>query len=271
MSVNIIISIIISISLCSFTVAEEKDLLIQGVKSYKEGNYLGTVQLMEEVIEENPGSALAYYYTAISYVMLGDTAKARESYDKVIVLSPGSQLARYSEIGKRLMETKPVKNDEKTIEKDEITSDFYEEKVEKDMKERNLKFIIEKINRDKKISPEEYQKFEDFSPDKSMERPNNEEIQKAMQVLMQAGISPGMPAGIDTGVMNPQLMQMSMLTGGMSGQQNNNPMNMLPMLMMMQGQNNGSTQDNYNPQFIQSMLNNMMMPNMMDFSDKRDY
>jgi len=273
MTLNILISLIIGMSVSSLAFAEEKELLIQGVKYYKEGNYLRTAQIMEQVAEDNPGSALAYYYIGISYAKLGDANKAELAYEKVIGLSPESQLGRYAKIGIRHLKEYPAEKTTEITETLDDTSALYAEQVEREMKDRNLKFIIEKINRNKKIDPEEYRKFEDFSPDKSMGRPDNEEIIKAMQVLMKAGLNP-YANNQNPAAMNPQLMQMNMMAGNMYGRSNNNnPMDMLPMLMMMQAQQNGSGmgQENYNPQFIQSMMSNMMMPDMMDFSEKRDY
>lgn len=274
---KLLISVLLSVLLVSLVFAAEESedikLLIEGVKSYKEGNYLGTVQTMEDVIGINPGNALAHYYMAISYVRLGDAEKASEAYNKVIVLSPGSQLAKYSQIGKKIMYPQQETLDQ--VKQEATPADFYNENVEKEMENRNLKFLIEKINRNKSIDSSEYQKFEDFTPDKSHGgQPDNEEVARALDTLKRAGINPfndyAKPA------MNPEMMQMSMLGSafggmGMGGQQNSNPMNMLPMLMMMQQQNGQGSDNRMDPQFMQTMLTNMMMPNMMDFSEKKDY
>lgn len=278
MTKKILISALLSILLASFAFADgDNKLAIKGIEQYKKGNYLGTIQTMEEVIDSDPGNALAYYYIAISYVQLGDQSKALAAYDTVIMLSSGSQLAKYAQIGKKVMFPQAPEIDISENKKEKnISEKFYSENVEKDMESRNLKFLIEKINRNKTVDPSEYQKFEDFTPDKSHSgMPDNQEIAQALQTLQRAGINPF--NGYSKPAINPEMMQMSMLGSafggmGMGGQQNSNPVNnILPMLMMMQANKGQNSPNNVDPQFMQSMLTNMMMPNMADFTDRKDY
>lgn len=224
---NVLISIILCLFLTSFAPADEvKERLIEGIKQYKEGNYLGAIQTMEKIIVSDPGNALAHYYSAISYVQVGDTLRSQIAYDRVISISPNSQIARYAEIGKQLLKQENRSRSSNFFKKKGPEQpDFYGENVEQDIEYRNLKLLIEKINRNEKIDPSEYENFKDFSPDKShINQPDRAEAARAMQILMRTGINPGMNMNTD------------MLS-----------------------------------QFMQTMLSNMMMPNMADFSDKKDY
>lgn len=268
MAKNVFLSLLICLLLSFSAIAEEdNEFLKEGIKSYKEGNYLRTVQIMEEVVEDNPGSALAYYYLAMAYVQVGNADDAKEAYDNVIMLSPGSQLSRYAEIGKNLLEIRPEEKlpEAPVLKTKKSKTEFYTENVEKDMEERNLKFLIEKMNRNKTVQPEDYQDFKDFSPDKSSnDMPSKEEIAQAYQTLMKAGINPYQ--NYSNPGLSPEMMQMSQM--GMMNSQN---MNMMPLLMMMQPQNGQYGRNNVDPKYMQAILSNMMMPNMMDYGENKKY
>lgn len=249
---KIILSIILCVSLSLSVLAEDdKQLLTRGIKEYKAGNYLSTIQTMEKVVKNNPGSALAHYYIAISYVKVGNTAKAMEYYDKVIALNPNSQLSRYSELGKNQLAPQPESLPE--IDAGLSPADNYTQDVEKELKQRNLQYLIDKVNRNRKIRPDEYEQFEKFPPKGS--KPTSEEIAKAYETLARAGLNPYMQQ--QTPSLNPEMMQMNMLMGN-SGN-NNNMNNMLPFLMM--NQSNGQKMD---PAMMETMITNMMMPGMMN-------
>lgn len=271
---NIFLSLVFCLVIALSTFAEgDNELLKQGIKSYKEGNFLGASQIMEDVVNENPGSAIAHYYLAMSYVQIGKISEAQEAYDTVIMLDPASQLSRYAQIGKKLLEESPIpeeKEEKKTHTKHKTKSptDFYTEEVQRELEERNIKFLIEKMNRNKPILPEDYQNFKDYSPGKShLGKPTQEEIAVAYQTLIRAGINPQMMQMENMSAMNPM---MGMFSNNNS--QGNNMNNLMPLLMMMQGQNMPGGQRNYDPEFMQTMVQNMVMPNMMDFSsDNKNY
>lgn len=274
---KIIISFIIFNSLASSAFADEDNVYLKkGIENYKKGDYLSTIQKMEKVIEDNEGSSLGYYYMAISHVKIGNIDKAMDAYEKVIILDPNSQLANYARIGRKLLNQQNNNSVKKTPAKFKFSikeKGFFSKNVEEDINQRNLKFLLEKINTNQEINPSEYEKFKDFSPDKLNNKPSKEEIAKAYQVLSKAGIhSPSQNYGI-----NPEMMQMSLLAssfGGMGGQMggqqqgNSNSMNMLPLMMMMQAQQG---EKNIDPEFMQTMMTNMMMPNMMNLYENKNY
>ena len=260
-----IISLILLICLTSPTLADNPNaMLLQGVKNYKNNNYLGTIQIMEKVIEKNPGSIIAHYYMAISYVQIGKANEAETEYNKVIALNPYSQFASYAELGKERLHPEEKK---KQFSKEGLfkkhLNNTYSDNVEKKIKQQNIDFIKEKVNNNEKINPSEYKKFEDFTPKKSSNaKPSSKEIADAYETLSRAGIN---PSSSSTQGINPQMMEMNMLTsslGGMGGgRTGGNSMKMLPLLMMMQNQQQGG-KNNVDPQFMQTMLSNMMMPDI---------
>lgn len=257
---NAVFALLITVCLTSAAFAEDA-LLMKGIKSYKEGDYLGALQTMEQVVKESPGKALAHYYMAMAYVQLGKSAEAIAAYDKVIFLDPSSQLASYAEMGKqRLL---PPKEEKSIIEGDllkGIQNTLYSDKVEKDTKKRHLDLIKDKVNSGQSPTPKDYKELDDFTPNYLNKTPTPEQVAEAYKVLSQAGINPYGNAGMNA-AMNPEMLQLSLLTGGRDGGAGmNNSMNMLPMLMMMQQGNS----NNINPQAIQAMMSNMLMPNMMD-------
>ena len=83
--------------------------------------------------------------------------------------------------------------------------------------------------------------------------PTNEEIANAVKTLAKLGINPMGAMVQPAAYQNPEMMQMSMLLG--NNTQSNNGMNMLPFLMM----NQGNTQ-NMSPELIETMMMNQMAP-----------
>ncbi len=253
-----LITFILIIFMTSPVFADDyQDLLLQGIKYYKEKNYLGTIQAMKKIIKVNPGSMLAHYYIAISYAQIGESNEAEAAYNRVIFIDPNSQLAALAELGKeRLYPEKTIEDQplDKKL-KNNFQNKLYSENVEEDIKRRKLKYIIDQVNSRREIEANDLEKFEDFTPDKSS-RPTSQEISQAYQTLARAGLSANPGSGF-----NPELMQMNMLAASMGGnmglQQGSGAMNMLPFLMMMQNQ-----QGNIDPEFMQTMISNMMMPDM---------
>ena len=66
--------------------AQQKDLKT-AVLYYKDGNYTGCIDIMDQIVKADPGNALAHYYLAISYVQIGQSTQANKEYKKVISLS----------------------------------------------------------------------------------------------------------------------------------------------------------------------------------------
>ena len=66
---------------------------------YKKGNYSKAIEKYQEYLSENPQGNLAptaEYYVAKSWLASGDTAKARESFERVIEKFPKTSWAAFS-------------------------------------------------------------------------------------------------------------------------------------------------------------------------------
>lgn len=271
-----VFALVMTFCLISAVYAEDV-LLIKGIKAYKEGDYLGSLQTMENVVKESPGKALAHYYMAMSYVKIGKASEATVAYEKVIFLNPSSQLASYAEIGKQRL-NEPESEKKSIMDGDllkGIQNTFYSDKVKKDVKKRQLELIKDKANNGKSLERTDYEELDDFTPRYLNSKPTQEQVAEAYKTLAKAGINPY--GNVGTGgmntAMNPELLQLGMMGGTMNSQYGgqfggnsggNSSMNMLPLLMMMQQGQQGGGNNNVNPQAIQSMMSNMLMPDMMN-------
>ena len=66
---------------------------------YKKGNYPKAIEKYQEYLAGNPHgnlAAIAEYYIAKSYVASGDTAKAREGFERVAKQFPGTSWAAFA-------------------------------------------------------------------------------------------------------------------------------------------------------------------------------
>ena len=75
---------------------------------FKNGNYIGCMQDMQDITYKDPSNALAYYYLAISYVKVGDLQGATDAYNSVISLSTSPQLKAYAKEGLKKLNPEPV-------------------------------------------------------------------------------------------------------------------------------------------------------------------
>lgn len=217
------------------------------VAKYKAHNYLGCVQMSDEIIKNNPSNIYAYYYKGLSYMQLGKNELATESFDKVESLNSNKTIVEYAKRGKACIATPEdcAKYAGGNSELDQFvkSNKFYDKSVQTEVNKKKLDRIKENIN-------------DELGPNKrKSDMPTNDEIAEAVKTLAKLGINPmaGM-AGTNASYSNPEMMEMSMLLGN-NTQQNNNNMNMLPMLLMNQ---NGTQK--MSPELIQSMMMSQMAP-----------
>lgn len=266
------------------------------IKKYKNGNYTGCLQDMQSIVKKDPSNAVAYYYMAMSYANAGRKDQAISSYQKVLTLRPNPQLSNYAETGKRCLET-PEKctTAEASTDLDKAVSSSYIDgvstKVKQDLDKKRLDMLKNKINTDEEINNYELQKFKDYTKHRSdastdnsklqadaQKQPTNEEIVAALRVLNKAGLNPYTQttavnpyAQMQTqaAVQNPEMAQLNMMLGNNNQGSNRNDamMNMLPYMMAQQGQSGQAAAGGYNPQIIQAMMMNSMMP---DFTMNTD-
>ena len=231
-----------------------------GIKKYKEGNYTGCIEWMNDVIKNDPANALAYYYLAMSYVQAGRKDEAIDNYSKVILLNTNSLLTEYAERGKLCLED-PEKcqiSDEKSAFIESSFGTGVSKKVEDQIEKRELELMRKEINSDKDIPEHKLQEYRDFSSQNNTnDMPSNDEIVAALRVLQRAGLQNyAMPTQA-----NMQMNDISAFLGQNNLGAGNNLMNMLPYL------NNGNMRNN--PQLIQTMLMNQMMPDFSSTNDRR--
>lgn len=271
-----IITLLILFSISGTTMAKElkplplkqKDMSLfqKGVIQYKSGNYTSCLQIMSDIVEDDPGNATAHYYKAISNVKIGNNEEAMESYKNVISLNPDSQVGAYAQAGLTCIET-PTKCKANAFQGTQGINNSLVLPVSEKVKQRidayRLNNVKEMLNTGKEVKSEEFEKFEDFSPQRSdASNPSEQDIAHALKVLQQAGMDPY----ANNMYQNPEMMQMTMLLNSMNGSNgkmnNTGMMNMMPMMM---GQN-GKKPD---PQMMEAMIQSMMMPDM--FSTMNGY
>lgn len=257
-------------------------LLKSAIKQYKAGDYTGSMQNLETITKSDPGNALAYYYLGMCYSQIGNGAKATEAYQKVIALSPNSQLSTNASIGiTNINPPPPPSPDSKqenglpVVEKIKQSKDFLSEQAKTTYQEKNINNIIKNANDNKEVNPSLYKRLENFDPQKTKSddtnkylnsTPTQEQVAEAMQTLSKAGMNPYAANMQNMQAMqqiNPEMMQLNLLMSSMGGGNNNGGgmNNILPMLMMMQ---NGQGDNKMSPEAIQAMMSSMMMPGMMD-------
>ena len=210
--------------------------LTEVIKAYKAGNYSQSYYMLEDILKNEPGNALAHYYMAITSAQIGKKDEAISNYDAVLQLSPmNNNLNRYAKKGKLCIEEPDkcnessygtpsdefiqIKNGKKLTE--EVQSDYEQLKLENFMREMNRKDDVETTR---------FNEFKDFSS----AVPSNDEIVAAMRVLQRAGFSDMLQRGNNS-------MDLSMF---MEPSQTS--------IYNVMGNNS------FNPQLIQALLTNNM-------------
>ncbi|MCM1265360.1 MAG: tetratricopeptide repeat protein [Candidatus Gastranaerophilales bacterium] len=248
----------------SFSFAEEAISVADGIQSYKNGKFEECITTMKQVVKDDPTSAIGYYYLGLAYSKTGRKILAIQNYNKVISLGSDNTLIELAKNGKNQVGGKNITAIETQLEdiEEEIksTSDLpkieklspaelkakYEEKITKPASSNNASSTV--------IKASDYQK--------ANAQPTNDEIVNAIRILQKAGLlqngvsglAGGNPAGFNpemdskTQQMNAMLMMM-----GQNNNNNNSMMNMMPFM------NSGNGK--INPQMIQMMMMNQMMPN----------
>lgn len=256
----------------SLTKTGAKKLLNTAISKYKTKNFIGAMQDLEDITYADPGNALAHYYLAMCYVQIGDRDRASSQYDMVISLSPNSQLATNANIGKNnLKPDKQMPDINKIIDPAvQPVKDFFSEEAKQKIQEKDIKNIIDNVNNNRDNNPEIYKRLQNFDPSakkSSNDKPSQEDVKAAMEVLTKAGINPYNQTAqtAQAPQMNSDMMQLNMLMSAFGGGNNiygggNNNNSMMPLLMMMQ--NNGQGNSKIDPETIQVMMSEMMMSGM---------
>lgn len=225
------------------------DLFKNGVEEYRKGNSQECLSIMENLEKKDPSNAYVEYYLAMSQAKLGNVDKAKEKYEKVILLNQDSQLVSYAKEG--------LKNIEK-VQGEEITTSSPKKEI--------------------KLLDKPFLKSESESKNSKKNSVSDDEIAKAIKVLRDAGLlnvqlgvsnsSTPLATNIDPNLMqqNSEMMQMNMLMSSMGGGSKNSGMDMLPFMMMQpQGTTANGGKSGISPEVIQMMMNNSLLEGMSSF------
>ena len=240
----ILMTAIICASTMNFVSAKtttSNSTLANAIRLYKAGNYSQSYIAFNNIVKRDPSNAVAYYYLAMTSAQIGKKDEALANYEKVISLSPNGQLGRYATKGKTCLETPDKCHEESEESADDrfIQSRFgsgFSDKARSEYEKQKIENFMREMNRGNDVTPQKFKDYKDFSS----EVPTNDEIVAALRTLQKAGLSD---------ILNNNVNEMSLLTGG------NNVNNNNAMLNMLMGGNNNSS---LSPQVIQSLLTNQM-------------
>ena len=244
-------------------VPDIKDVVLK----YKAQNYVGSLQDALDITKNDPANALAHYYSAISYVQIGDRDKALESYKKVISLASSDTLREYAERGELCLtspsecEHKSAQNEitDKVLHKFINSTQHFSKEVTDKLDEIELEMLKHNINKD---------------ADLKSEMPSNDEIAQAVKTLARAGVNPlamqsnPYSQAQQSLMQNPEYMQLQMMLGNNQNNSNNDFMSMLPYFIQ---QNGSSKNSDLSAQTLKNMMMSSMIGNLnttFDFNDK---
>lgn len=254
------------------------------ITKYKEKNYVGCIQEAQAKMQQDNPNPVAMYYMALSYTQIGDVKAALDIYDAILKLKPGDTLTECAIRGRDCLIGGPscpntgiegaeidaqVQEYKNSTLLNDSTTDITEP-IAQILDEQELKTLPDMlVDSSKKKSSESIveEKTEPEVVAAQTTEPSNDDVAQAIKTLQNAGIAVTLqPAGMPVVPQNynSEMAQMSMLLGGNNGYQNRS-FDMLPY-MMMQSQNNPSQ---YNPQMVQAMMMNYMMPSM-DFNSNNN-
>ena len=265
---SIVISVICMFCFVNITFAQGD--LSTGIEAYQSGNYSQCIENMKMIVKDDPTSVVGYYYLALSYTMTGQELLAVQNYNKVINLNSDSTLTKLARQGKSsINNSSKIENQLRDITEDikETVEEEYNPILQDGSVRESSKDIPEKTVpiQAKTTQTIKASDYKGVSPKPNNNTPNaqptNDDIVNAIRTLQKAGLLQNGAAGLVNGQNNmPMQMPMDSRTQQMNAMlmmmnnngNNNGMMNMMPYM------NNGRKVD---PQLMQMMLMNQMMPN----------
>lgn len=276
---TILFFIYVSTNICY---ANNGQILADAIQSYKNQNYEECITKMKAIVKNDPTSAVGYYYLGLSYSKTGKKLLAIQNYNKVISLGSDKTLINLAEQGKVCAGGKNItaieaqleeldENNETNNKVGEKLNGEVNKDISKDENSKNSKTATKETPKTTKVI-----KASDYA--NSNAQPTNDEIVNAIRVLQKAGL---LGAGVNLGAngqnpngynngmngmpqMDAKTQQMNaMLMMMQNGNNNNGMMNMMPFM-------NGSN-GKINPEMIQMMMMNQMMPNFSTGNNNNGY
>lgn len=251
-----------------------KDALVQSmIKKYRAKNYVGCIQEAQSKIKLESPNPVAMYYMALAYTQIGDVNAALELYDGILRLNPSETLQECVVRGRDCLTGGPacpnigVEGGDMDDAVNEYKSESVLLNLNLDTAQTGAASPVVAENIISAESPiaglvEEENEVKKNSADEISRVPTNDEVMKAVKTLQDAGIAVTFQPGQLNNMLNtnPEMAQIQMMMGGNS---QNNGFDMLPYMMMQSKDNN-----QYNPQMVQAMMMNYMIPNLS--SDNKD-
>ena len=284
-SILVILAIILGINVCY---ADTMSELTSGIEAYKRGNYADCITKLNLTLKSDPTLAIGYYYLALAYSKTGKEDLAELNYNKVINLGSDNTLADLSRKAKSVINSKKVvievntESGDSDIESDEDNPILNDGVVQK---EESSQPQTKSAKTETKKEQKQVVQQAKFEFDGSRE-PTNDEILTAIKILQKVGLLQNGASKI-TGANQPnqqpqaqnpyqqnqyqqqmpyadartqQLNSMLMMMN--NGNNNNGMMNMMPYM-----QQNGKV----DPQLMQMMLMQQMMPNFSNGNNNNGY
>lgn len=218
----------------------------EGVELYRKNKPKECLEIMNSIVKKEPKNPYVIYYQALASTKLGKLEDAKNFYRQVIKINEDNKLIEFAKEG--------IENIEKA---QGIKTQKQENKLEKTTKTAQKPSNKEQKDEKTEVSDEEVLKAIKTLREAGL-----------LNVNLQAGILPATQSSESNTNSNPlginnEMLQMNMLMsslGGNGGKSND----MLPMLMMMQGQNG----KNISPEILQMMMNNTMLDGLSTFDTK---
>lgn len=235
------------------------------IEKYKEKNYVGCIQEAQAKMQQDNPNPVAMYYMALSYTQIGDVKAALDLYDEILRLKPSETLSECAIRGRDCLIGGPACPN-MGVEGADIDAQVQEYKDGATLINDNtpeLKelpaMLVQETPKTEEVTAAEPQITEEIASQVEeqpvQQAPNDAEVAQALKTLQNAGIAVTLqPTGYQMPQnYNSEIAQMSMLLGNNN---QNRSFDMLPY-MMAQSQTNPSQ---YNPQMLQAMMMNYMMP-----------
>ena len=253
--------------------------LNSAVNKYKKGNYSGCLQEMISLTKIDPSNPVVYYYMGMCYSRVGKKDQAVKAYEQVIKLQPDKTLVQYATKGRDCLVGGPTCAPDSQNTDPELDSfinspygNGFSDELNQQVKEKQLQNIQKTINKKQDLEDkdiEKIQKFdqksENFTEEKlASGKVSDDEILSAIQTLKNAGVTVTVNNPMAMPV-NNQFNEYSMLLGN-NNNNNNSMMNMVPFLL-----NQYQNGEKINPEIIQAMMMNSMIPDFTFNDDNKNY
>lgn len=247
------------------------------VNKYKKGNYSGCLQEMISLTKIDPSNPVVYYYMGMCYSKVGKKDQAVKAYEQVIKLNPDKTLKQYATKGRDCLVGGPTCVQDTETSDPELDSfinspygNGFSEELNQEVKQKQLQDIQKTINKKQNLEDKDIQRIQRFDEKSGIDTENklaantasDEDILNAIKTLKNAGVN----VSITPAAMPNQYNEYNMLLGNSNNNNNNSMMNMVPFLL-----NQYQNGEKINPELIQSMMMNSMLPDFTFSDNNKNY